>query len=181
MLIKKIITLILIYQLSILSAFAAETPATTAGQNEFNLQEIALPSEVKDLGKHTGSIYYSSSVKNKVLIPVHMWGEVRQSGLHFIPADTTFVKGLSLAGGPTSVADLEDIVLIRNSEKGKPKEIEFDLSEGGDINAHQFKIEAGDTIFVKKDKFTENRAYYTSLIGIFITVLTTFVIVNRVD
>ena len=174
---KKIITLVLIYQLGILSAFGAES---STAQSEFNLQEIALPSEVKDMSKSPGSIYYSTSVKNKVLIPVHIWGEIKQSGLHFIPSDTTFVKGLSLAGGPTSSANLEEIVLIRNKEKGEPVEMEFDLSEGGDSSAHQFKIEAGDTIYVKKETFYENRGYYTSLINIFLTVLTTFVIVNKV-
>jgi hypothetical protein len=164
----------MIIQLFSYSAFSAEQ-----AKSDINLQEVALPSEVKDLGKQSGSIYYSNSVKNKVLIPVHMWGEIKQSGLHFVPSDTTLVKGLSLAGGPTSSAKLEDIVLVRNTN-GAFKEMKFDLSKGGDVDAHQFKIESGDTIFLKRDTFSENRAYYTSLIGIFITVLSTFVIVQKV-
>ncbi len=174
---KKFISVVIIYQLFAVTAFSAESPPP---QSDFNLQEITLPSEVKDLTKVPGSIYYSTSVKNKVLVPVHIWGEIKQGGLHFIPSDTTFVKGISLAGGPLSTANLEDIVLIRSSQKGQFQEMEFDLSEGGDSSAHQFKIEAGDTIFIKKDTFYENRSYYTSLIGIFITVLSTFVIVQRV-
>ncbi|MFA6236647.1 MAG: SLBB domain-containing protein [Bacteriovorax sp.] len=175
--IKKFISLVIILQMWSFSVLAAEAAAT---QSELNLQEIALPSEVKDLNKSTGSIYYSTSVKNKVLIPVHIWGEVRQAGLHFIPSDTTFVKGISLAGGPSGSAKLDEIVLIRKSAGENYKEVEFDLSKGGDATAHQFKIEPGDTIFIKKDTFMENRAYYTSWIGILITVISTFVIVNKV-
>lgn len=174
---KKFLSSLIIAQLFSCAILAGEAPAAKA---ELNLQELALPSEVKDLPKSTGAIYYSTSVKNKVLIPVHMWGEIKQSGLHFIPSDTTLVKGISLAGGPNSLARLDNVVLIRNSNSGSFKEIDFDLSKGGDASAHQFKIESGDTIFIKKDTFYENRAYYTGLIGIFITVLSTFVIVNRV-
>lgn len=174
---KKLLSSVIVIQLFACSLFAAETAAP---KSELNLQEIALPSEVKDVGKQGGAIYYSTSVKNKVLIPVHMWGEIKESGLHFIPADTTFIKGLSLAGGPTSAARLDDVVLIRSTPAGGFKEIEFDLSKGGDASVHQFKMESGDTVFIKKDTFVENRNYYTSLVGIFLTVLSTFVIVNRI-
>lgn len=175
--INKLFSAVIIMQLLGCSVFAADAPM----QSEFNLQEIALPSEVKELSKNSGSIYYSNSVKNKVLIPVHFWGEVKQSGLHFVPTDTTFIKGVSLAGGPSSSANLENIVLVRNSPSGNFEEVEFDLSKGGDANAHKFKIQSGDTIFIKKDTFYENRAYYTSLIGVFLTVLSTFVIVQKVQ
>lgn len=175
--IKNFFSTVIILQLFISQSGAAEA---AANKPEFNLQEIALPSEVKDLGKSTGAIYYSTSVKNKVLIPVHIWGEVKQSGLHFVPSDTTFVKGLSLAGGPGTLAQLDDVILSRSNPDGTIKEIEFDLTKGGDTNAHQFKIEPGDTIFVKKSTFYENRSYYTSLINIFITVLSTFVIIQKV-
>lgn len=176
--IKKMLSAVIIVQLLTCSVFAADVPAA---KSEFNLQEITLPSEVKDLGKSSGAIYYSTSVKNKVLVPVHIWGEVKQAGLHFVPSDTTLVKGLSLAGGPTNLAKLENITLTRATPDGAFKEIDFDLSEGGDTKAHQFKIESGDAIFVKKDRFYENRSYYTSLIGIAITVISTFFIVQKID
>lgn len=174
--IKKILSSLIIAQLLSVAVYAGEAPTS---QSEFNLQEITLPSEVKDLGKSSGAIFYSNAVKNKILVPVHFWGEVKQSGLHFLPSDTTLIKGLSLAGGPTTLAKLDKVVLTRKSASGI-KEIDFDISEGGDANAHQFKIESGDTIFVKKDTFYENRNYYTSLIGILMTVLSTMVIVNKV-
>lgn len=178
--IKKILSSVIIFQLFTCSAFAADAVAAQA-QAELNLQEVALPSEVKDLGKNSGAIYYSTSVKNKVLIPVHIWGDVRQAGLHFVPADTTLIKGLSLAGGPSSTAKLDGIVLTRGTVGGTFKEMDFDITKGGDTAAHQFKIESGDTIFVKKDTFFENRAYYTSLVGVVFTLVSTFLILKKVD
>lgn len=177
--INKIYTVVIILQLFTCSLSAAEA-APASSQSEFNLQEIALPSEVKDMGKNPGAIFYSTSVKNKVLIPVHVWGEVKQAGLHFLPSDTTFIKGISLAGGPNSFANLEEVVLKRSNPDGSIKEIEFDLSSGGDARAHSFKVESGDAIFIKKDTFYENRSYYTSLIGIFVSVISTFVIIQKV-
>lgn len=178
LLFKKIICLILVTQFFSNAVFAKE--ALPSSEAELNLQEIALPSDVKDIEKHSGSIFYNNSVRNKFLIPVHMWGDIKQSGLHFIPTDTTLIKGLSLAGGPSNSANLNDIVVIRNSPDGKFKETSFDLSDGGDAKAHQFKMESGDTVFIRKETFYENRNYYTSLIGIFLTVLSTFVIVQKV-
>lgn len=175
--INKFLSAFIVYQVLTLQAFGAEE---VNPKSELNLQEITLPSEVKDLSKSPGSIYYSTSVKNKVLIPVHMWGEIKQTGLHFVPSDTTLIKGLSLAGGPGTFADLEDIVLKRPASDGTIKEVEFDLSDGGDLKAHQFKLEAGDTVFVKKNTFYENRSYYTSLIGIVLTVVSTFFIIEKV-
>ena len=178
--IKKFISTIIVIQLMTLNLEAAEAGAAS-GSPEFNLQEVALPSEVKDMGKSTGSIFYNVSVKNKVLVPVHMWGELKQTGLHFIPSDTPLIKGLSLAGGPTASAKLEKVILTRPNANGTFKEIEFDLSNGGDDQAHRFKLESGDTIFIKKETFYENRNYYTSLISIFITVLSTFVIFKKIE
>lgn len=175
--IKKILSVVIIIQMISFSVYGAEEAA--ASKSEFNLQEITLPSETKDLGKSSGAIYYSNSVKNKVLVPVHFWGEIKQSGLHFVPSDTTLIKGLSLAGGPTTNAKLENVILIRNTN-GVFKEIDFNLSEGGDAIAHRFKIEPGDTVFVKKDTFMENRGYYTSLVGIFVSILSTFFIIQKV-
>lgn len=174
---KKILSVVIIIQMISFSVYGAEE--VTASKSEFNLQEITLPSEIKDLGKSSGAIYYSNSVKNKVLVPVHFWGEIKQSGLHFVPSDTTLIKGLSLAGGPTTSAKLENVILIRNTN-GVFKEIDFNLSEGGDAIAHRFKIEPGDTVFVKKDTFMENRGYYTSLVGIFVSILSTFFIIQKV-
>ncbi|GAB4020668.1 MAG: hypothetical protein Fur0010_23460 [Bdellovibrio sp.] len=148
-------------------------------ENNYDIRELALPSEVKDLSKSTGSIYYSPSIKGKVLIPVNVWGDVGRTGLHFVPADTTLIMGLSLAGGPGTHAKLDEIKLTR-VENGKNKEYQFDLSEGGKADAQAFTLKPGDTIFVENDKFFENRAYYTSLIGVVATILSSILLYRQV-
>lgn len=150
------------------------------GKFKYNLRELVLPSEVKTIGKSSGSIFYSPSVKGKVLIPVHFWGEVSKSGLHFLPIDTNFINGLSLAGGPTAGADLEIIKLTRKSEKGEYKSQFFDLSKGGSSLAHEFKLKPDDTVFIKTSRFYEDRSYYTSLTGVIATVLSSIILYREV-
>lgn len=174
--IKNIICWVLIGQfLSISVCFSSEKI-----KSDLSLQDIALPSEVKEIGKQQGAIYYNTSIKNKALIPTHFWGEVQKPGLHFIPTDTSLIKGLSMAGGVNGNAKLEEVKLSRLDESGKLKEYTFDLAEGGNQDSFQFKIEPGDTIFIQKDTFYENRAYYTGLIGIAISIISTFFIVSKI-
>ena len=179
---RKFMCIILSYCLLGIS-FSYAQEKKKADQKEetpkFDIRELALPSEVRRLGKKMGSIYYSPSVKGKVLIPVHFWGEVGNSGLHFIPVDTSLVKGLSLAGGPKSMA-LLDNVRVTSKQKGKLVEKEFDLSGGGDADAHDFQLSPGDTIFVERDDFQANRAYYTGLIGVIATILSSVLLYREV-
>lgn len=179
--INKMVSVVLCIQmLSISSGYAQDKGDGLKLNSELSLQEIALPSEVKDLGKQSGSIFYNTSVKNKVLIPTHFWGEVGKPGLHFIPTDTSLVKGLSMAGGPNGSARLDDITLTRTSADGKLVQHEFNLAEGGDAEAFNFKLAPGDSIFIKKDQYREDRGYYTSLIGIAISIISTVVLLQNV-
>jgi hypothetical protein len=173
---KKIFCTITIIQLLSVSVCFSEEKI----KNELSLQDIALPSEVKDLGKQSGAIYYNTSIKNKALVPTHFWGEVQKPGLHFIPTDTTLIKGLSMAGGPTGAAKLGDVKVTRQGNDGKLNEFVFNLSEGGNEDSFQFKIEPGDTVYLQKETFYENRSYYTSLISIALSIISTFVIVNKI-
>ena len=148
---------------------------------EYNLRELVLPSEVQKMGKTSGSIFYSPTIKGKVLIPVHFWGEVTKSGLHFVPIDSTLINALSLAGGPTGKANLEEIKLTRRSGSGKVDTTMFDLSEGGEGKTLEFKMKPDDTIFIKKSTFSEDRAYYTSLTGVIATVLSSILLYREVQ
>ncbi|WP_127714151.1 SLBB domain-containing protein [Halobacteriovorax sp. HLS] len=147
--------------------------------DSISLNDLALPSEVKDLKKNPGSIYYSPTSKGKPLVPVHFWGEVQKSGLHYVPVNTTLISGISLAGGLTSTADLESVkVTTKNGKVLESKD--FDLTTGGTKEAYEHKLKPGDTIFIKKTRFYENRAYYTSLIGVLATLLSSYAILNQV-
>ncbi len=147
---------------------------------DINLEDLALPSEVEELGKTSGSVYYSSTNKNKPLMPVHIWGEVNRSGLHYIPVDTKLIKGLSFAGGSSGKADLENVTVTRLID-GNTTKHKFDLSDGGNAEAYTYVLQPGDTIFVKDDKFYENRAYYTSLVGVAVAILSSIILYRRIE
>lgn len=146
---------------------------------KIDLKDLALPSEVENIKKEGGAIYYSPASKGRVLIPVNFWGEISKSGLHYVPVETDLIKGLSLAGGPKSSGKLENIKLTRKDGE-ELKEFKFDLSEGGTADAYAMKLEPGDTVFVDKSYFYENRAYYTSLIGLALTIVSTIFLTREV-
>ena len=160
-------------------AFADNKEEVLKKKSSLKLNEIVLPSEVKKLSKAPSSIFYAPSVKDKVLIPVHFWGEVKKSGLHFVPVGTNLIHGLSLAGGPNATAKLEQVTLTR-LVGGELSSLEFDLSDGGDEEVFAEIIQANDTIFVEKSRYYENRQYYTSLIGVVATFLSTILLYREV-
>lgn len=178
---KKWISLLLVFTLSHNPVFAKNKKAKeSANGSNYNIRELALPSEVENVGKSAGSIYYSPSVKGKVLIPVHFWGSVKKTGLHFIPVDTNLISGISLAGGPNS-GNATDDVYVTTSRAGKREKLHFDISEGGDIKLEDFKLQPGDTVFIPNDTYLADRAYYTSLIGVIATILSSILLYRQVQ
>ena len=173
--VKDCMILSVIFSLTLTSAPVYAQKKST----KFNLKKLVMPSEVGGLGKSGGAIYYSPSVKDKVLIPVHMWGSIGKAGLHFVPIDTPFINGLSLAGGPLATAKLSNIKLQRR-ENGELKSYDFDLTSGGEKEAFDMTLKPGDTIFVEKSDYIADRAYYTSLISIGATILSAILLFRQV-
>lgn len=169
-LIHKLISTTLIYSLFSLSLHAAE---------DVNLRDIVLPSQVKDIKKASGSVYYGTSPKSGALMPVHIWGEVKKSGLYYIPVNSTLIQGLSLAGGTTPNSNLSEIKVKREKD-GAIEEQELDLSEGGNNGSYHYQLKAGDTIFIGKDTHMQDRAFYTSLISVFFTLLSSIVLLKEI-
>ena len=174
---NKILSFSLAFSLSAPSLSWAAEPAPRV---DIELQDLALPTEVRDLTKQAGSVYYSTTSKNKPLMPVHFWGEVGKPGLHYIPLDTKLVKGLSFAGGGSSSANL-DHVIVNRLEKDQVVRKVFDLDEGGDYKSHEFSLNPGDTIFIEKDRTFENRAFYLSIATLAATIISTILIVKRIE
>lgn len=176
---RKFLSILLIFTLGQVS-FAKSKKQKKDTSPNYNIRELALPSEVENVGKKGGAIYYSPSVKGKVLIPVHFWGQIKNTGLHFVPVDTSLINGISLAGGPSSTAEFED-VYVTTKRNGKREKFNFDISEGGDIDIEDFKLQPGDTVFIPKDNFFQNRTYYTSLFGVVVTVLSSILLYRQVQ
>lgn len=174
------INLFLVFILILPIAQGKEETKNSLDLQDLNLKEIVLPSEVEQIPKMSGSVYYNKSTKGKVLIPVNYWGQVSKAGLHFIPAETNFISGLSMAGGPSTNSKLDNIKLIRKTDDGI-KIKEFDLTEGGDTDSYMFKLQPNDTVFVERSTYYEDRSYYTSLVSVFVTLLSGYVIYQQID
>ena len=177
---SKVTTVIVTYALLLTSYVPMVQAQEESGDTvNYDINQLALPSEVKSVSKQGGAIYYSPSVKGKVLIPIHFWGQIGKAGLHFMPVDTTLINGISMAGGPAGTAAMDGISLTRY--KGDSYDhFKFDLTKGGDKKLHDFKLRPGDTVFIERDDFQQNRSYYTSLVGIAATFLSTILLYRTV-
>jgi len=173
---KEIISLLLVFVLmnstNVSRSWASEVLPDKKAEKSDSLDDLTLPSDLGDFKlQGAGAVYYSPVIKNRILIPVYFWGEVQKAGLHYIPAGTSFVKGLSIAGGPTSMALMKNVKVFR-SEPGKNQTFVFDLrDESKEQEFHDFIFKPSDIVRIDRDDYFQNRAYYTSLIGIGVTVL----------
>ncbi len=61
---------------------------------------------------------------DEILMPVNVWGEVRNPGIHMVPWDSDLRDALSAAGGPTSSADLSSVKIVLQGIN-----MEYDLSD----------------------------------------------------
>lgn len=153
--------------------------AQSAG-GSVKLDSFVLPKDIKEPPQNPGAIFYSPTSKNKPLMPINFWGEVKNSGLHYIPTDSNLIKGLSLAGGPLGSSDLSEVKVSRTNGEGKLETYNFSLDKGGEAKSFQFELRPGDTVFVPKDTFESSRAYYTSLFGVFATILSSVLLYREV-
>ncbi len=80
------------------------------------------------------SEFVFESYPNQQLIPIRLLGAVKNAGLYHVPANMKLTTLLSLAGGTTGDADLENIV-IGNDQKnlitpqGEVKSLSMNLEE----------------------------------------------------
>lgn len=180
-LLNKILCLTIVFQLFSMNIYASEVEVKKSPSLKLDLNKIVLPSEMQQLRKNTGSIYYNQSVKGKVLVPVHFWGEFQRPGLHFVPLNSTLISGISMAGGPRTTGILESVKLTRRDQDKKIQDFKFDLTSGGELNSHNFVLKEGDTVFIQKSNRNADRSFYLGLIQVAITVLTTFVVVQKIE
>ena len=67
---------------------------------------------VEELRK-SGANYYNYADLDKVNIEVNLWGYVKSPGKYLIPQGTTAIDLITLGGGPTIDAMLNDIRIVR--------------------------------------------------------------------
>jgi len=88
-------------------------------------------------------------VRARALIRVTILGEVRQPGFYTVPVETLVDQALMMAGGPTSLARLDDIRIERGRRRlWEGESLERAIAEGTTLNA--LSVRAGDRIVVPR-------------------------------
>ena len=101
-----------------------------------------------------GSVFVYGDPSLDPLVPVRVLGAVGKAGVHFVPRDTDLLTVISLAGGTTKEAELDD-VRIKRSENGKVRLLTADLQQMVTrTDAQPLTIVANDTILVPQSKPT---------------------------
>jgi hypothetical protein len=117
--------------------------------------------------------FFDFSDPTTVNIKVSIWGWVKYPGKYLVPVYTTPVDLLSLAGGPTDAADLEDLRIYKENEDSTQSMIKFSYN---DVLYEKHlttryrkvpKLEAGDILVVPG----EPRVYFVQSFGLWLSVI----------
>lgn len=60
--------------------------------------------------------YYSPSPDATIVMPVNIWGNVKEPGLHYLAPGSNLHQSVSAAGGPSDNADLSSVRILRNGK-----------------------------------------------------------------
>ncbi len=122
-----------------------------------------------ELPKRSGSEFFTTKPGAKVLVSVNIWGEVFQPGVHFIPVGSKLTDALGSAGGPTGLANMPNIRLVRDS-----KEQYLDLFH----NAESFTVKDRDMIYVERT-FKSDLPLIFAAVSSAVSVLTLYFVSKR--
>ena len=116
--------------------------------------------------------FFDFSDPTTVNIKVSVWGWVKYPGKYTVPVYTTPVDLLSLAGGPSDAADLQDLRIYREGEDSTQSMIKFSyndvLYESHLATRYRKvpKLEAGDILVVPG----EPRVYFAQSISLWLQI-----------
>jgi hypothetical protein len=107
---KKIITFIMLYCLVVNQSMAAISEVTR--NTKYNV--------------NSASEYIFEAYPNQELIPIRLLGAIKNAGLYHIPANMKLITLLSLAGGTTNEANLENILVGNDQLNSKSRSINLE-------------------------------------------------------
>lgn len=148
------------------------------------IKDYELGADVLGMRYNPQGGYYNYSDPEAVNIKVAVWGWVRYPGKYTVPSYTTVSDLLSLAGGPSDAADLEDLRIYRVNEDSTQSMIKFnynDLLYESKLQSKYRKVpklDAGDILVVPgeprmyfRDNFNIWMSVFSVLISLTILVL----------
>lgn len=153
-------------------------------------QSLAAPNELSKNAKYSvnsSSEFIFESYPNQELIPIRLLGAIKNAGLYHIPTNMKLTTLLALAGGTTSEADLENIVIgndqrsIHSTDGIDKKSLSVDLEEVIKSGAQMdYTLVSNDIVLIKnKSPLISNDSFrMISIISVLLTTILTAVVIN---
>lgn len=110
-----------------------------------------------------GNEFFSGYAPGVTLMPVHVIGAVGRGGIYHIPLRTNLLTALTYAGGPTSLAELDGVVLKR-MERNREKVVSINVEDLLGKNRTVPTLEPFDLIYVPSHKSWLNEDGYRVII-----------------
>ena len=88
----------------------------------------------------------------KLSMSIRIWGEVKTPGVKLVPSDADLISILSYVGGPSNMAKLDNIRILRfNDTPGEPRVVIANVEKFLETGDSKYipKIYPNDTIIVK--------------------------------
>ena len=137
---------------------------------------------------NSSSEFIFESYPNQELIPIRLLGAIKNAGLYHIPVNMKLTTLLALAGGTTTDADLENILIgndqqpIHTKDGLEKKSLNVNLEESLQNARNDYTLVSNDIVLIKnKTPWISNDSFRVfSIISVILTsVLTAIVIKDR--
>ena len=158
------------------SIFINQTIAATADNSKATKYNLSSPSE-----------FVFESYPNQELIPIRLLGAVKNAGLYHVPVNMKLTTLLSLAGGTSSEADLENIVIGNDQQNitapngEQKKSLNLNLEEVLKNGAKEdYTLASNDIVLIKnKSPLVSNDSFrMISIVSVILTTILTAVLIH---
>lgn len=119
----------------------------------------------------------NTTVTARPLLRVAVFGNVGRPGYHSVPAETSIDQLVSLAGGPSSTADMQKLKVVRGEEVMlEPADVLTAVAEG--LTLDRLGFVDGDALVVPLASPPLDRNARLQIVGLFLTPLITIFLVR---
>ncbi len=168
---RRLVASVILYCLLISQSFAAQNDSSKSSKYTVN----------------SSSEFIFESYPNQELIPIRLLGSIKNAGLYHIPANMKLTTLLALAGGTTTDADLENIIIgndqqaIKTNDGQDKKSITVDLEKILKSGANtDYTLVSNDIVLIKnKSPMVSNDAFrIISIVSVLLTTVLTAVVIR---
>lgn len=163
----------------ILVSFFSSTAFGANINNPKSMDGFSVADDLKVKG--TGTEYVVGQTPDAVMMKVNIWGGVRMPGIYHVPVGTDLLSMISFAGGPSQVAELDDVHIKRNVEaKTVAMSVDVDdLINGKDVENPLLRVNDIVVIPESKPAVSQNTMLILAAVGAMASLALTAVVLTR--